>query len=141
MGAGVNISNPNGNMVIDIGGGSTDIAILSLNEIVVSKSIRIAGNTFDNDIVRYVKNTLSLNIGDRTAEKIKKELSTAIKLSDAENKVMKIKGLDFNTRSPKELEISSNQVQEAIISSLNEIISSVKSFRKMSSRTCLRYFR
>lgn len=56
------------------------------------KSIRIAGNTFDNDIVRYVKNTLSLNIGDRTAEKIKKELSTAIKLSDAENKVMKIKG-------------------------------------------------
>lgn len=125
MGAGVNISIPNGSMVIDIGGGSTDIAVLSLNEIVVSKSIRIAGNRIDRDIVKYVKDKLSLNIGDRTAERIKKELSTAIKLPEADNKKMIIKGLDINTKRPKEILITSNDVQEAIIDSLEEILSSV----------------
>lgn len=125
MGAGVNISIPNGSMVIDIGGGSTDIAILSLDEIVVSKSIRVAGNRIDRDIIKYVKDKLSLNIGDRTAEKIKKELSTALKVSENENKKMIIKGLDINTKKPKEIEISSNQIQEAIVDSLEEIISSV----------------
>ena len=80
LGSGVNISAPEGNMVIDIGGGSTDIAILSLDEIVVSKSLRIASNTFDDDIIKYVKKKYSLLIGERTAEKIKKELGTAIGL-------------------------------------------------------------
>ena len=73
IGSGVNISQPEGSMVIDIGGGSTDIAILSLDEIIASKSIRIAGNKFDEDIVKYVKRKYNLLIGDRTAEKIKKE--------------------------------------------------------------------
>lgn len=126
MGTGVDISHPNGNIVIDIGGGSTDIAILSLDEIVVSTSIRIAGNKLDEDIVKYVKEKLNINIGDRTAERIKKILSTAIKVEENENNTMVIKGLDINTKSPKELEISSNQVQEAIIDSLNEIISALK---------------
>lgn len=126
MGTGVDISHPNGNIVIDIGGGSTDIAILSLDEIVVSTSIRIAGNKLDEDIVKYVKEKLNINIGDRTAERIKKILSTAIKVEENENNTMVIKGLDINTKSPKELEISSNQVQEAIIASLNEIISALK---------------
>ena len=126
IGAGIDISKPSGNMVIDIGGGSTDIAILSLDEIVVSKSVRIAGNKLDEDIVKYVKERLNINIGDRTAEKIKKTLSTAITVPESENEKIVIKGLDINTKSPKELEISSNQVQEAIIGSLQEIISAVK---------------
>ncbi|WP_314010985.1 rod shape-determining protein [Pseudostreptobacillus hongkongensis] len=126
MGTGVDISHPNGNIVIDIGGGSTDIAILSLDEIVVSKSVRIAGNKLDEDIVKYVKERLNINIGDRTAERIKKTLSTAITVPESENEKIVIKGLDINTKSPKELEISSNQVQEAIIGSLQEIISAVK---------------
>ncbi|ACZ00703.1 rod shape-determining protein [Streptobacillus moniliformis] len=126
MGAGINISNPNGHMVIDIGGGSTDVAILSLDEIIVSKSIKIAGNKFDEDIVKYVKEKLFLNIGDRTAEKIKKELSTAIFLPEEENKKMTIKGLDINTKKPKELVITSNQVCEAIEDSLNNLVAAVK---------------
>lgn len=126
MGTGIDISHPNGNIVIDIGGGSTDIAILSLDEIVVSKSIRIAGNRLDEDIVKYVKNNLGINIGEKTAENIKKELATAIKVPESENKSMIIKGLDILTKSPVERKISSNGVQEAIISSLKDILSSVR---------------
>ena len=126
MGTGIDISHPNGNIVIDIGGGSTDIAILSLDEIVVSKSIRIAGNRLDEDIVKYVKNNLGINIGEKTAENIKKELATAIKVQESENKTMIIKGLDILTKSPVERSISSNEVQEAIIGSLKDILSSVR---------------
>ena len=126
MGTGIDISHPNGNIVIDIGGGSTDIAILSLDEIVVSKSIRIAGNRLDEDIVKYVKNNLGINIGEKTAENIKKELATAIKVPESENKTMIIKGLDILTKSPVERKISSNEVQEAIIGSLKDILSSVR---------------
>lgn len=126
MGAGVNISRPNGNMVIDIGGGSTDIAILSLDEIVASKCIRIAGNKLDEDIVKYVKEKLYLNIGDKTAENVKKKIATAIPLNSDENTTISIKGIDINTKYLKELEISSNQVREAIIDSLQTIIQAVK---------------
>ena len=82
IGSGVDISQPEGSMVIDIGGGSTDIAILSLDEIIASKSIRIAGNRFDEDIVKYVKRKYNLLIGDRTAEKIKKELELELPISE-----------------------------------------------------------
>lgn len=126
IGSGVDISLPMGSMVIDIGGGSTDIAILSLNEIVVSKSIKIAGNTLDQDIVRYVKTNFNLLIGDRTAEKIKKELATAIKYDEAENIKMPIRGRSVTTNTPLELEISANQVQEAISNTLDSIVDSVK---------------
>lgn len=126
MGAGVDISKPNGNMVIDIGGGSTDIAILSLDEIVASKCTRIAGNRLDEDIVKYVKEKKFLNIGDKTAENVKKHIATAIELSEEENISMSIKGIDINTKSLKELSITSNEVQEAIIESLMEIIAGVK---------------
>ena len=126
IGSGVNISLPMGSMVIDIGGGSTDIAILSLNEIVASKSIKIAGNTLDQDIMRYVKTNFNLIIGDRTAEKIKKELATAIKLDENDNKKMPIQGRSVTTNTPLQLEISSNQVQEAISKTIDSIVDSVK---------------
>lgn len=126
IGSGVNISLPMGNMVIDIGGGSTDIAVLSLNEIVASKSIKIAGNTLDQDIVRYVRTNLNLIIGDRTAEKIKKELATAIKLDDKDNIILPVRGRSIITNTPMELEISANQVQEAISKSIESMVDSVK---------------
>ena len=126
IGSGVNISLPMGNMVIDIGGESTDIAVLSLNEIVASKSIKMAGNTLDQDIIRYVKTNLNLVIGDRTAEKIKKELATAVKLNEEDNKKLPIRGRSLATNTPVELEISANQVQEAISRTIDSMVDSVK---------------
>ena len=124
IGSGVDISQPEGSMVIDIGGGSTDIAILSLDEIIASKSIRIAGNRFDEDIVRYVKRKYNLLIGDRTAEKIKKELGSALKVQSPE--VMEIKGRDLETGIPNTVEVNANEIYEAIEDSLFQIVNSTK---------------
>ena len=124
IGSGVDISQPEGSMVIDIGGGSTDIAILSLDEIIASKSIRIAGNKFDEDIVKYVKRKYNLLIGDRTAEKIKKELATALKVQNPE--VMEIKGRDLESGIPQTVEVNSNEIYEAIEDSLFKIVSATK---------------
>ena len=111
-------------MVIDIGGGSTDVAILSLDEVIASKSIRIAGNKFDEDIVRYVRNKHNLLIGDRTAEKIKKELGTAI--PEDVPKTMIIKGRQLDVQTPVSLEINSNEIYEAIKPALDSIVSATK---------------
>lgn len=124
IGSGIDISKPSGNMVIDIGGGSTDVAILSLDEVIASKSIRIAGNKFDEDIVRYVRNKHNLLIGDRTAEKIKKELGTAI--PEDVPKTMIIKGRQLDVQIPVSLEINSNEVYEAIKPALDSIVSATK---------------
>ena len=124
IGSGVDISQPEGSMVIDIGGGSTDIAILSLDEIIASKSIRVAGNRFDEDIVRYVKRKYNLLIGDRTAEKIKKDLGSALKVQSPE--VMEIKGRDLETGIPNTVEVNANEIYEAIEDSLFQIVNSTK---------------
>ena len=124
IGSGIDISKPSGNMVIDIGGGSTDVAILSLDEVIASKSMRIAGNKFDEDIVRYVRNKHNLLIGDRTAEKIKKELGTAI--PEDVPKTMIIKGRQLDVQTPVSLEINSNEVYEAIKPALDSIVSATK---------------
>lgn len=126
MGSGVNISLPEGNTVIDVGGGSTDIAILSLDEIVSSKSIRVASNKFDEDIIRYVKKTFGLLIGDKTAENVKKAIGTAMKVPEEENERYIIKGRDLETGIPTEVEITANQIHEAIKDSVNEIIMALK---------------
>ena len=126
VGSGVNISLPEGNTVIDIGGGSTDIAILSMDEIISSKSIRVASNKFDDDIIKYVKKEFNLLIGDKTAEEIKIELWTAIKVPETENEISNIKGRDLTSGIPKTVEITSNQVYEAIKDSVNEILAALK---------------
>ncbi|MDO5089368.1 MAG: rod shape-determining protein [Leptotrichiaceae bacterium] len=126
LGSGINISLPEGNTVIDIGGGSTDIAILSLDEIIASKSVRIASNNFDDDIVKYVKKKFNLLIGDKTAENLKKEIGTAMPVSGEDNITATIKGRDLSTGIPKTIEINSNQVREAIEDSINEIIVALK---------------
>ena len=124
IGSGINISQPEGNMVVGIGGGSTDIAILSLDEIIASKSIKVAGNKFDEDIVKYVKKKYNLLIGDRTAEKIKKDLATAIPESNPEK--MDIKGRDLESGIPNTIQINANEIYEAIEDSLYQIVNSSK---------------
>ncbi len=126
VGSGVNISLPEGNTVIDIGGGSTDIAILSLDEIISSKSIRVASSKFDDDIIRYVKKEFNLLIGEKTAEEIKIELGTAMKVPENENAISSIKGRDLSTGIPRTVEITSNQVHDAIKESIDEILSALK---------------
>ena len=124
LGSGMDITVPEGNMIIDIGGGSTDVAIISLGGTVVSKTIRIAGNNFDADIIKYVKKTYNLLIGDRTAEEIKIKIGTALPLEEEET--MEIKGRDLIMGLPKTVTISSEEVREAIKDSLNEILQCVK---------------
>lgn len=124
IGSGIDISKPNGNMVVDIGGGSTDVAILSLNEVIASKSIKIAGNTFDDDIIKYIKNKYNLLIGDRAAERVKKTLATAIKKENPET--MEVKGLNLYIGSPDSIIINENEIYEAIENSLYKIVNATK---------------
>ncbi|MBQ9013340.1 MAG: rod shape-determining protein [Bacilli bacterium] len=123
IGAGLEISLPTGNMVIDIGGGTTDIAVLSLNGIVYSESIKVAGNTFDTDIIKYIKKKHKLLIGEVTAEKVKIKIGSL----QEKNKTMKIRGRDQLTGLPKTISISSEEVKDAITSSVNIIIHGIKS--------------
>ncbi len=125
LGSGMDISVPEGNMIIDIGGGSTDVAVISLGGTVVSKTIRTAGNNFDADIIKYVKKTHNLLIGDKTAEEVKIKIGTALPLEEEE--VMTIKGRDLIMGLPKTVEITSEEVREAIHDSLMEIVECVKS--------------
>ena len=124
IGAGMDISKPSGNMVIDIGGGTTDIAILSLGGIVTSSSIKIAGNTFDNDIMKYVKNKYKLLIGDRTAEEIKMTIGTVFPESRTES--MEVKGRDLVTGLPHTINLTSEEVEEALRESVYLIIREAK---------------
>lgn len=124
IGAGLDISKPSGNMVIDIGGGTTDIAILSLGDIVTSESIKIAGNTFDADIIKYIKDKYKLLIGDRTAEDIKFEIGTVY--PDGKNEKMEVKGRDLVTGLPHTISLCSEEVEEALRESIYTIIHSAK---------------
>lgn len=122
IGAGLEISLPTGNMVIDIGGGTTDIAVLSLNGIVYSESIKVAGNALDQDIIKYIKKKHKLLIGEVTAEKIKIKIGTVLE----KEKTMKVRGRDVLSGLPKTISISSNEVKEAIESSIKVIIHGIK---------------
>ena len=123
LGSGMDITVPEGNMIIDIGGGSTDVAIISLGGTVVSKTIRIAGNNFDADIIKYVKKTYNLLIGDRTAEEIKIKIGTALPL---EEETMEVKGRDLLMGLPKVVTITSEEVREAIKDSLDQILQCIR---------------
>ena len=124
IGAGLDISKPSGNMVIDIGGGTTDIAILSLGDIVTSESIKIAGNTFDNDIIKYIKEKYKLLIGDRTAEEIKLEIGSVY--PEIRNEKMDVKGRDLVTGLPHTITLCSEEVEEALRESVYTIINAAK---------------
>ena len=124
VGAGMDISKPSGNMVIDIGGGTTDIAVLSLGGIVTSSSIKIAGNVFDNDIMKYIKDKYKLLIGDRTAEEIKMSIGTVY--SGNKNDKMEVRGRDLVTGLPHTITMCSDEVEEALRESVYIIIHTAK---------------
>ena len=124
IGAGLDISKPNGNMIIDIGGGTTDIAILSLGDIVISKSLKIAGNVFDNDIKEYIKDKYKLLIGDRTSQNIKHEIGTVYK--EEKKRSIKVKGRDLVSGLPKTITITSDEIMTALKTNMNKIIEATK---------------
>ncbi|QRG67354.1 rod shape-determining protein [Brevibacillus choshinensis] len=124
VGAGMDIFQPSGNMVVDIGGGTTDVAVLSMGDIVTSSSIKIAGDTFDVAIMRYIKNKYKLLIGERTAEDIKVQIGT---VSDSRQDEMDIRGRDMVSGLPQTITIRSNEVQEALAESVSAIVQASKS--------------
>src|SRR5881296_3344841 len=124
IGAGLPITEPHGNMVVDIGGGTTDIAVISLSGIVYSRSVRVAGNEMDEAITQYIKRKYNLLIGERTAEQIKIEIGSAAPLD--EETTMEIKGRDLVEGVPKTLTISDEEIREALAETVNVIVDAVR---------------
>ena len=124
IGAGIEIEEPSGNIIVDIGGGTTEVAVISLGGIVISNSLRIAGDELDEDIINYAKRELNLAIGEATAELVKKELGCAMPLMTQMS--IEIKGRDLNDGLPKTVTITSDQVEEAMKESIEKIVEIVK---------------
>lgn len=125
IGAGIPINTPSGNMIIDIGGGTAQVAVISLGGIVASTSVRVAGDKIDQAIAEYLKRKYNLAIGERTAEEIKIIVGSA--LPQKKEEVMEVRGRDLMFGLPKIVEIRSNEITEAISDQLFEIVRSVKS--------------
>ena len=125
IGAGLPVEEPTGSMVVDIGGGTTEVAVISLGGIVTSKSLRVAGDELDQAIINYIKKEYNLMIGDRTAENIKMQLGSAYKYSEVEE-IMEIKGRDLVSGLPKHIEINDVEVREALKEPVDAIIDSIK---------------
>ncbi|MDF2884349.1 MAG: rod shape-determining protein MreB [Clostridiaceae bacterium] len=124
IGAGLPVNEPTGSMIVDIGGGTTEVAVISLGGIVTSKSLRIAGDELDQAIISYIKKEYSLMIGERTAENVKIQLGSAFDIG--ENTSMEIRGRDLITGLPKILNISEAEVREALKEPVALIIDSIK---------------
>lgn len=124
IGAGLPVSEPMGSMVVDIGGGTTEVAVISLGDIVASRSVRVAGNKFDEDIISYVKKKYNLLIGERTAENVKIQVGSAFSYDDEGS--MEIKGRNLVDGLPKNVEISAVEVREALEDSLHMIVDAIK---------------
>ena len=124
IGAGMDIFQPCGNMIIDIGGGTTDVAVLSMGDVVTSESIKVAGDTFDNEILYYIKKQYKLLIGERTAEAIKMTIGTVY--PDGRNEVMDIRGRDMVNGLPRTIEVNSAEIQEALQESIAMLIQAAK---------------
>ena len=127
IGVGLPVQDAAGNMIIDIGGGTTEVALISLSGIVFSRSVRVAGDELDEAIVNYVKRAYNLMIGERTAEEIKIKIGSAYPPDTAEKETsMEIKGRDLVAGLPKTLTITSNEVREALMEPVNTIVESVR---------------
>lgn len=125
IGAGIDVTEANGNMVVDIGGGTTDVAVISLGGIVVSKSLKVAGDTFDEAISKYIRKKYNVVIGERSAEKIKIEIGTASK--DTKEKTSEVKGRCLMTGLPKSIILSTQETYEALEESVMAIADTVHS--------------
>jgi len=125
IGAGLNVTEPSGHMIIDIGGGTTDIAVISLGGLVVAEALRVAGDKFDQAIVRYVRKQYGLAIGDPTAEQIKVEIGSAYPLS--EKLTMNVRGRDLVTGLPRTIEMTSDDAHEALMEPVSAIVDGLRS--------------
>jgi rod shape-determining protein MreB len=126
IGAGLPVTEPTGSMVVDIGGGTTEVAVLSLGGIVYARSIRVGGNKMDEAIISYIRRNHNLLIGESTAERIKKEIGSAFLPEDGNGRVLEIKGRDLMNGVPKEIVISQRQIAESLAEPVSAIIEAVK---------------
>lgn len=124
MGAGLPINEAKGSMVVDIGGGTTEVAVISLGGIVSSRSIRIAGDALNSSIINYLKKEMSINIGDRMAEEIKTTIGSAYE--DNEEAIFDVKGRDVSTGLPKTVQIRETDIREAMSENINEMLEAIK---------------
>lgn len=125
IGAGLPITDPSGNMIVDIGGGTTEVAVISLGGIVYSKSVRCAGDRFDESIISYIRKKYSLLIGERTAEMIKVSIGNAYPFDD-EVRTYEVKGRDLIAGAPKTIEVTSEEIREALSDPISEVIEAIK---------------
>jgi rod shape-determining protein MreB len=126
IGAGLPVAEPTGSMVVDIGGGTTEVAVLSLGGVVNSTSVKAAGDRFDEAIIEYMRTTHKLAIGETTAERMKKDIGSAIPPDDGDGRSMSVKGRDLITGLPKEISISQRQIAEALAEPVAQIIDTIK---------------
>jgi rod shape-determining protein MreB len=126
IGAGLPVTEPTGSMIVDIGGGTTEVAVLSLGGIVYAKSARVGGDKMDEAIINYIRRYHNLLIGETTAERIKKEVGAAAPPMDGQGKLIEIKGRDLMNGVPKELVLSEAQIAEALTEPVNQIVEAVK---------------
>ena len=124
IGANIDVAEPSGSIIVDIGGGTTEVAVISLGGIVVSHSLRTAGDELDDDIENYIKREMNLAIGETTAEQIKLQIGCALPLMA--DMSMQVRGRDLTTGLPRNVQIYSSQIQEAMSESINEIVEGVK---------------
>ena len=127
IGAGLPVTEPTGSMVVDIGGGTTEVAVLSLGGIVYSQSVRVGGDKMDEAIIAYIRRNHNLLVGESSAERIKEEIGSACPPEEGEGRTMEIKGRDLMNGVPKELVISERQISESLADSVSAIIEAVKS--------------
>jgi rod shape-determining protein MreB len=126
IGAGLPVAEPTGSMIVDIGGGTTEVAVLSLGGVVHATSVKSAGDKFDEAIIEYMRSAHKLAIGETTAERMKKEIGSASPPEDGDGKSMNVKGRDLITGLPKELSISQRQIAEALAEPVAQIIDTIK---------------
>ena len=126
IGAGLPIHEPTGSMVVDIGGGTTEVAVLSLGGIVYPRSVRVGGDKMDEAIIAYIRRNHNLLVGESSAERIKKEIGSACPPEDGEGRVMEIKGRDLMNGVPKELIITERQISESLQEPVSAIVEAVK---------------
>lgn len=124
IGADLPVWEPTGSMVVDIGGGTTEVAVISLGGIVTSRSVRVAGDEMDEAIIQYIKKNYNLMIGERTAEQLKMEIGTALPLDELES--MEIRGRDLVSGLPKTITVTSDEIKEALEDTVSAIIDAVK---------------
>ncbi|MBQ2887277.1 MAG: rod shape-determining protein [Alphaproteobacteria bacterium] len=126
IGAGLPVNDPTGSMVVDIGGGTTEVAVLSLGGIVYSRSVRVGGDKMDSAIISYIRRNLNLLVGESSAEKIKKEIGSACVPAKGDGRTMEIKGRDLVNGVPKEIVITERQIAESLAEPVMAIVEAVK---------------